>query len=172
MSSVVLVLVLCLGWFGPSDKGPSPEAAECLAKVKAIHGGTGPWAVAGYRIGQRALKELKLPPQSFALMIVHKSPAQVQYTCMADGLQAATGASLGKLNLKLAEAASEALETEITDRNSGRTLAFSLRPELVRTIKDLSFEKLEAAGARVAELPDDAIFTMREVRPPATKPQN
>ncbi len=75
-----------------------------LDRVRAIHGGTGPWAVAGYRMGERAMKDLDLPRQSFSLGVVHRCPAKVQYSCMADGLQAATGASPGKLNLKVEEA--------------------------------------------------------------------
>ena len=35
-----------------------PAVAACLARVKEVHGAAGPWVVAGYRIGERALKEL------------------------------------------------------------------------------------------------------------------
>ena len=80
-----------------------PAVAACLARVKEVHGAAGPWAVAGYRIGERALKELGLPRHSHKLEVVHRCPMQVQYSCMADGLSAATGASPGKLNLRLEE---------------------------------------------------------------------
>lgn len=135
-----------------------PSVAACLARVKEIHGGTGPWAVAGYRIGERALKELGLPRQSHELEVVHRCPAEVQYSCIADGVQAATGASPGKLNLRIETAAREELRTVIRDRKSGRTLTFTLEPAFVRSISDLPFDRLEAEGRRVASLPDDAIF--------------
>src|SRR5262245_57524916 len=93
-----------------------------LQLVKQIHGGIGPWAVAGYRIGRRALKELGLPRHSFSLDVAHYSPRLVQFSCMADGLQAATGASLGKLNLRLVETEVTKLSTVLVDRRSGRRL--------------------------------------------------
>ena len=139
---------------------PSPRAqTECLARVKEIHGASGPWAVVGYRMGDRALKELGLPRQSFNLLVVHHAPAEVQYSCVADGLQAATGASTGKLNLKLVEVPLEKLSTTIEDRKTGRKLTFTIKPELARTILNLPHEQLEAEGRRIATLPDDAIFS-------------
>jgi formylmethanofuran dehydrogenase subunit E len=74
---------------------------ERLNHVREVHGEAGPWAVAGYRIGERALKELSVPRHSFGLLVLHRAPAEVQYSCVTDGLMAATGASPGKLNLKL-----------------------------------------------------------------------
>ncbi len=142
----------------------APAVAACLARVKEVHGATGPWAVAGYRIGERALKELGLPRQSQDLEVVHRCPAEVQFSCIADGVQAATGASPGKLNLRLETASRDDLRTVIRDKKSGRTLTFTLRPEFTRSITDLPFDQLEAEGRRVAALPDDGIFQMAESR--------
>lgn len=163
---MMTLLLTCLVAVGAgSPPADDPSVSECLARVKEVHGGTGPWAVAGYRVGQRALEELGLPRHSFRLLVVHRSPAEVQYTCVADGLQAATGTSPGKLNLKLEEVSVERLSTTVEDRESGRRLTFTLRPELARSITDLPHERLEAEGRRVAELPDDQIFTMTESEP-------
>ncbi|MBX6311955.1 MAG: hypothetical protein IRY99_03395 [Isosphaeraceae bacterium] len=147
----------------PAGRGQDgPSQAECLARVKEIHGAAGPWAVAGYRIGERALKELGLPRHSFSLLVIHRSPTEVQYSCMADGLQAATGASPGKLNLKVKGATARELKTVVEDRKARRRLTFVLRPEFAQSIRDLPPDRLEAAGRRVAGLPDDAIFTVAE----------
>jgi formylmethanofuran dehydrogenase subunit E len=135
-----------------------PAVAACLARVKEVHGAAGPWAVAGYRIGERALKELGLPRHSHDLEVVHHCPMQVQYSRMADGLSAATGASPGKLNLRLEESPVDGLKTSVRDRSRGRTLTFTLNPEFVRSIADLPLNRLEAEGRRVASLPDEAIF--------------
>jgi formylmethanofuran dehydrogenase subunit E len=135
-----------------------PSVAACLARVKEVHGAAGPWAVAGYRIGERALKDLGLPRQSHALDVVHRCPAEVQYSCIADGVQAATGASPGKLNLRIEPASREDLRTVIRDKKSGRTLTFTIKPDFARSITDRPFEQLEAEGRRVATLPDDVIF--------------
>ena len=135
-----------------------PAVAACLARVKEVHGATAPWAVAGYRIGERALKELGLSRHSHELEVVHRAPAEVQYSCIADGVQAATGASPGKLNLRIEEAKREELRTVIRDKKSGRSLTFILKPEFTGSISDLPMERLEAEGRRVAGMPDDAIF--------------
>jgi hypothetical protein len=139
-----------------------PAVAACLARVKEVHGAAGPWAVAGYRIGDRALKELGLHRQSHDLEVVHRCPAEVQYSCIADGVQAATGASPGKLNLRVVEASREDLRTAIRDKKSGRTLTFTLKPEFARSISDLPFGRIEAEGRRVASLPDETIFSLSE----------
>ena len=116
----------------------------------------------GYRLGERPLKDLGLPRHSFSLLIVHHCPAQVQYSCIADGLQAATGASPGKLNLIVKEATVEALKTVVADRNKGRYLTFVLKPEFMESIRDLPSDRLADEGRRIAGLPDDMIFTVVE----------
>jgi formylmethanofuran dehydrogenase subunit E len=139
-----------------------PAVAACLARVKEFHGASGPWAVAGYRIGERALKELGLSRQSHDLDVVHRCPAEVQYSCVADGVQAATGASPGKLNLRIEPASRENLRTVIRDKKSGRTLTFTLKPEFARSITDQPLDRLGAEGRRVAALADDVIFQVVE----------
>jgi hypothetical protein len=145
-----------------SEAAFGPAVAACLARVKDVHGAAGPWAVAGYRIGARALKDLGLPRHSHDLEVIHFCPLQVQYSCMADGLSAATGASAGKLNLRLEESPANSLRTMVKDRERGRSLSFTLKPEFIRSISDLPTDRLEAEGRRVASLPDDAIFIVRE----------
>ena len=146
---------------GPSE-ATDPAVDPQLARVREIHGGAGPWAVVGYRIGARALRELGLPRQSFGLLVVHRAPAEVQYSCVADGLMAATGASPGKLNLRLEAVPVEQLGTTVEDRQSGRRLRFTLRPEFARSIRDLPPGHLDAEGRRVMTLPDEAMFLMSE----------
>jgi hypothetical protein len=143
--------------------------AECLAEVRQQHGAAGPWAVTGYRIGQRALKELGLPRQSFSLLVTHRAPAEVQYSCVADGLQAATGASPGKLNLRVEEVPLESLASVVEDRRTGRRLTFTLRPEFIRSIQDVPGDKLGEEGRRVAGLLDDEIFRITESKPEGKK---
>ncbi len=171
---MILLWIVMIGVTPDSEQTPGPAAsppatrallteAERLDRVKAIHGGAGPWAVVGYRIGERALHDLDLPRQSFALLVVHRSPAEVQYSCVADGLQAATGASAGKLNLKLETVKAEQLETVVEDRRSGRRLRFRIKPALVDSILNIPMAGNEAASARVMKLNDDQIFTVEEL---------
>jgi formylmethanofuran dehydrogenase subunit E len=157
-----LLILAC--FFPQSPPGDEVLVKERLDRVRAVHGGTGPWAVIGYRMGERALKDLSVPRQSFQLKVVHKCPAEVQYSCVADGLQAATGTSPGKLNLKVEEVKLDDLCSIVEDRKTGRKLRFTVKPELAKTITDLPYPKLAEAGERVARLPDDAIFRVDEVK--------
>ena len=141
----------------------APTVDAILQSVRDVHGAAGPWAVAGYRIGQRALREFDLPAKSFDLVVTHRTPAEVQFSCIADGVQAATGASPGKLTLKMETVPVAALATEAADKRSGRRLLFRLQPALMARMKDLPYEQLETGGREVAQLPDAQIFTMEEL---------
>ncbi len=147
---------------GPGRAGDDAAVAERLGRVREIHGAAGPWAVAGYRIGERALEQLGLPKHAFTLQFVQDCPARVPYSCVADGLQAATGASAGKLNLRVEPATAEAMRTVIRDEKSGRVPTFTLEPKFVRSVADLPHDRLEAEGRRVAGLRDEEIFSVAE----------
>jgi formylmethanofuran dehydrogenase subunit E len=143
-------------------RGPDAEIETALSEIRAIHGGAGPWVAAGYRMGDRALAELSLPRHSFRLEVVHHTPSAFQYSCMIDGLQASTGASLGKLNLRRESATSETVYSTVTDREAGRTLTFRLTASFVKTFLDVPPDELEEAARRVLSLSDSEIFAMSE----------
>lgn len=142
---------------------PPPQAA--LTAVAAVHGEAGPWAVAGYRMGAYALTKLGLPAHSHALKVLHRSPKTPQYACVADGAQAATGASVGKLNLALEEAPFEQLQTTFTNTKTG--VSVTLRPAkgFVARFTNSAREKALENGKAVLALKDDEIFEVVAPRP-------
>jgi formylmethanofuran dehydrogenase subunit E len=163
------VLGICLVAIALANAGAeaqTPASAQTVASTSAIaeisfvHGNAEPFAVAGFRIGDRALKELKVARGSFLLEVVHNAPEEVQWTCIADGVQVATGASEGKLNLKVIVTKEGDAFTTIRDRRDGKTLVFRLKPQFVAQYANVSRDKLDAAGAEVLALPDDKIFSM------------
>jgi len=142
---------------GHHPSGPvRPDSA--LERVAAIHGGTGPFAVAGYRMGERALRELGAERGSFDLEVVHESPPRVQWSCIADGLQAATGTSPGRLNLKLVEVSRDRASSVVRNRRTGKAVTFTLTPAFLDRWKDLPSDQNAAAGAEVMRLADHEIF--------------
>ena len=155
---VLLLLCLHLGCAAsqPAAAPPAPDPSEAaLARIRAIHGGAGPWVVAGYRMGEYALRRLGLPPGSFDLEVVHHSPPQVQYTCIADGAAAATGASLGKLNLTLApEEQPSRLGTTYRRRSTGASVTLRPTAGFVARYRDLPRARLAEAGREVLDLPE------------------
>jgi formylmethanofuran dehydrogenase subunit E len=160
------LLSLALGCATTTTPPAASPADEGLARVAAIHGGAGPWAVAGYRMGEYALGKLGLERQSFDLEVVHHTPQKVQYSCIADGASAATGASAGKLNLKLVDAADADVETTYRRKSTGQTITLRPTRAFAARFGDLPREQLGAAGRTVMSLPDAEVF--EEVPPPAT----
>ena len=137
------------------------SASSILDRVAEFHGAPGPFAVAGYRIGERALRELNLSRGSFAVEVIHRTPFEVQWSCIADGLQAATGVSAGKLNLRLVETTQDQLETIVRNRKTGEELVFRLQPSFLKKVLNLPSEQLNSAGAKVLSLREEEVFSMR-----------
>ena len=142
----------------PNFAAPSTGDDAALAAVRSIHGGAGPWAVAGYRMGRYALARLGLARGSTAIEVTHFSPPQVQYACIADGAAAATGASLGKLNLARMDAPDTELRTVYRNRNTGEVLTLRLTSGFVARFLDVPRERLAGAGREVLHLSDEEIF--------------
>ena len=136
-------------------QGPHEVA---VARVTAVHGGAGPFVVAGYRMGERALTELSLARGSFDVEVEHTSPAEVQYSCIADGVAASTGASVGRLNLRRVDAADGATRTQVRDRRSGRAVVLRLTDGFLARFRDVPWPRLGAEGRAVLGLRDEEIF--------------
>jgi formylmethanofuran dehydrogenase subunit E len=138
--------------------GDSAAGAAALEAIRGVHGGAGPWVVAGYRMGKFALARLRLPRGSFDLEVVHHSPREVQFSCIADGAAAATGASLGRLNLSLEPAAAQDTRTTYRNRQTGASVTLETTEEFAQRYADLPRTQLSAAGVEVLQLQDAQIF--------------
>ncbi|MBL8918753.1 MAG: formylmethanofuran dehydrogenase subunit E family protein [Myxococcaceae bacterium] len=157
MVACTLLLVLSQhGHAAPPAAKPSPDAQ--LAAVAAVHGEAGPWAVAGYRMGTYALGKLGLAAQSHDLRVVHRSPRTPQFACVADGAQAATGASVGKLNLALEEAPFEQLATTFTNAKTGASVTLKPSKAFVARFTNTPREKAAENGRLVLSLKDADVF--------------
>ncbi len=141
--------------------GPNAAAdpdAEALDAVRRAHGGAGPWAVAGYRMGAHALVKLGLPRGSFDLEVHHESPKSVQFSCIADGAAASTGASMGKLNLTFSVVERPLLRTTYRKKSTGETLVLRPSAAFVSRFENVPREKLGEAGREVLHLVDADVF--------------
>jgi formylmethanofuran dehydrogenase subunit E len=154
---LAFALALVLSQHGHSRPAPSGVDAP-LAEVAAIHGEAGPWAVAGYRMGRFALQTLGLPAQSHELKVLHRSPKTPQFACVADGAQAATGASVGKLNLALEEAPLDQLTTTFTNTKTGASVTVKPAKAFVTRFLNAPREKALENGRAVLTLKDAEVF--------------
>lgn len=152
---VALLLALASGC--SATPSSSPLDAK-LQEVARIHGGAGPWAVAGYRMGEGALAKLGVDRGSFDLSIEHFTPKEVQYSCIADGAAAATGASLGKLNLSLAEAPRDETRTIYRRKSTGQSVTLRVTKAFAARFADVPRPRLGDAGREAMQLRDDEIF--------------
>lgn len=166
-AKLVLIALLLVGCANkrtetarPTTTAAAPESAaeRKLAAVARVHGGAGPWAVAGYRMGEHALGVLGLERGSFDLSVTHFTPPEVQYSCIADGAAAATGASLGKLNLSLSEAPPADTRTTYAQKSTGKSVTLRLTAAFVARFANVPREKLGEAGRAAVLLRDDEIF--------------
>jgi len=155
--AIVLLPALALAQSKPA------ELEAQLDQVAAIHGGAGPFACAGFRMARKALELLKLEPGSFDLDVEHHSPKMVQFSCIADGAQAATKVSVGKLSLRWVEAPLENLETSFTRKSTGQKVVLKPTTAFIKAFINLPYEKSRENGRKVLLLPDAEIF---EVVPP------
>ncbi|UCG44017.1 MAG: formylmethanofuran dehydrogenase subunit E family protein [candidate division WOR-3 bacterium] len=69
-----------------------------LKHAAGFHGHLGPWLALGLRAGRRAVNVLGRSP--FRLKAVVHCPARTPYTCFIDGVQFASGCTLGKGNIR------------------------------------------------------------------------
>lgn len=174
----VAVAVLLAGCASTADPapgpggGPQPRTAPedpAIGAVRFVHGAPphgvpGPWALAGHRIGVDAMRRLGADRgHAWGIAVTHRSPREVQFTCVLDGLAAATGASLGKLNLTheaIDDAA--ALESVVVERRTGRTLTYRLTPAFRARFTDVDYADFPEAARVLAGLPDEAVFEVHE----------
>lgn len=137
-------------------KGDLRERA--LDEVAAVHGAPGPWAVAGYRMSEYALEKLGLPRGSFDLEVVHSTPKEVRYSCIADGVAAHSGASLGKLNLSLAFVSADGVSTVYRNKRTGKSVALRPTASFRERYADTPRDKARILGREVLELPAGQVF--------------
>ena len=147
---------------GHSADATNPAGTDPIEKkldaVAAIHGAPGRWAVAGYRMSEHALAKLGLERGSFDLQIVHWTPKEVRYSCIADGAAAHSGASLGKLNLSLVETSADNVLTIYRDKKSGKSIALRPAASFRERYADTPREKARELGREVLALPPEQVF--------------
>lgn len=112
------------------DEDLSP--AETLHRLRQFHGHIGPYAVLGYRLGLWILARLGCG-KYFGASVTARGPRITPFTCMLDGIQMATGYTLGKGNLKLEGGTADALFDIEVVTEDGRCLSIQVPGEVENT---------------------------------------
>lgn len=138
-------------------------ARQVLESAALFHGHIGPWLALGLRAGLFARRRLTRDP--FRLAAVVRCPDRRPFTCFIDGVQFASGCTMGKGNIRHAPSRSVSVTFRADD---GSGLSLVVTPETARAIRmqGADFAAVARLGRAVFRRPLAALFSVRAaVRP-------
>jgi formylmethanofuran dehydrogenase subunit E len=157
------------------DYQPAPSDPAWLVAVVQFHGHLGPSVVAGARLGAAGLRAVGAKGY-FDVEVTCAGPfAQPPQACFLDGIQVATGATLGKRTLHWA--AADGIAVTVKNIRSGRIaelyptpllseLLTSFKPQAKAVAKHQTerreaHQRLEALARKIAFLPEKELLTIK-----------
>lgn len=140
------------------------EPTNWWNEIKNVHGHVGPWNVLGWRMGKAALRELNSTWGQHELDIVCYVPLKTPYSCIADGLVVGTGNSLGRLDIRLAEAMAMADIHVSVRRKDGTGPVLLLKPDqkYLKKIRNAPDAQLESLARECGKQPETELFTIEK----------
>ncbi|NIP28111.1 MAG: hypothetical protein GWN55_11650 [Phycisphaerae bacterium] len=147
----------------PWNEGQAPE--DWWGAIKRMHGHVGPWNVLGWRIGQAALREFNTKWGRHDLDIICYIPMETPYSCMVDGLILATGNSIGRLDIHLAEVMSIDLIYVAIRRKDGTgpILILKPRPKYLKQIEKCPVYELEKLSKQCSAMKEGDLFQIERI---------
>jgi hypothetical protein len=142
--------------------GGQVDVSRMLRRVRAACGELDPWVVAGYRVGQRALRELALPEEGDDSLAVHGASAGIWGASAAQGVVAATSGLLDSAARPLLQDGRDVAALTVVDPRTGGALQFRFRQEFIHTLSDATAGERETLSLRVALLSDEEMFSVVE----------
>ncbi len=188
--------VVCslLGWAGgmaqeSREQLPVPDyQAEgsdpaWLGPVVRFHGHLGPAVVAGARLGMAGLRAVAARGY-FDVEVTCEGPfVEPPRSCFLDGVQVATGATLGKRTLHWKP--SERIAVQVKNTRTGKTARVAPRPALLELLASFKGQprvegdhgasgqaqqaRLEAVSRQIASLPLRDLLTITVQEPPGKR---
>jgi len=166
------------------DRLPEPEYHRqpsdpaWLVQVVQFHGHLGPSVVAGARMGMAGLRAVEAKGY-FDVEVTCEGPlAKPPQSCLLDGLQMGTGATLGKRTLQWVQA--DRIVVRMKNTRTGRAAEVRPTPALLSFLVSSKVqplaaaagqvdpkavdENLEAIARRIASMPEKEIVTVTGVK--------
>ena len=148
---------------------------EWLRSAVQIHGHLGPAVVFGVRMGSAGLDAVKAQGY-FDVEVTAEGPyAKPPQSCILDGLQLSTGATLGKRNVQVVE--TEEYLVKIKNKRTGLAVEIRPTPELLKLMwsrleaddhdkEDAHAEmhRVEAVAREIAAMPQEKIMTLSLIK--------
>ncbi|MFO8132400.1 MAG: formylmethanofuran dehydrogenase subunit E family protein [Thermoplasmatota archaeon] len=127
---------------------------DVLKCIKQFHGHLGPYAVIGYRMGLLANQRLGDDP--FAKQAVAQTGITPPVSCIVDGIQLASGCTLGKGNIAVHGDGQPAARFTGSD---GAELHLTLRPAVRKEIDTrVTDDNIETYSADIYQRSDEELF--------------
>ena len=140
--------------------GMPHDLEEVLDLAKQFHGHLGPYLVFGIRMGLKA-KEILGFEGHFDVRVTAHVGSETPVSCMADGLQFSTGATLGKGNIELAEKGDG--PPSAVFEAGGKRLEITLTEKALELTSDMGDRhQTEEFAVKAAAMPDDELFSISE----------
>lgn len=122
-----------------------------------FHGHDGPLLALGYRLGKYLMKKLR-PKGIMGLEITAELRRQKPYTCLLDGLQCSTFATLGKGNIKVKNVAREHIRISV--KAGKRVLRLTITDRAQKIC--FSAHDLERAARRILRMPSAELWQIEK----------
>ena len=107
-----------------------------MKQIERFHGHLGPYAVIGYKMGEKANKLLGSDPFSKSAVVWAGSTPPM--SCIIDGIQLSSGCTLGKGNLSVN---SDGLPKARFTNNNGKQIEIVLRSKVMHEIDTMVTEE-------------------------------
>ena len=166
-NTVLVVLLLAIGAL-PMALRASQEKMHSHVKFRPLtaeelerfHGHLGPLVALGARIGEHAVVERKIP-RYFGLTVRVECGPKPPVTCIIDGLQRSTGATMGKKNILHIPA--DKIKVTITENESGQCVIYTIKPSIKELLQRWEDEGLdvEERGHRIFRMKAEDLFDIR-----------
>lgn len=133
----------------------SSDPARLFEMGVRVHGHPGPFLALGVRLGLKA-RELLGARGYFDMEVEVGCPLRTPYSCMIDGVMAATGCTPGKRNLKARRSSSPYLRARDKE---GREVVLKPKDKLwARLTGGFPMEEAPRLAEEVLQLPEDEVM--------------
>ena len=132
-------------------------------ELERFHGHLGPFVVLGAKMGEHAVTVHQIP-RYFGLTVLVECPDSPPSSCLIDGLQPSTGATMGKRNIKITPA--EEVKVTIINDDSGKKVIYKLKASTKALFKRWADENtitITERGQRVFKMEAEALFDIQVI---------
>jgi len=140
------------------------ELGEILEKAVDLHGHLGPFLVLGIRMGLIGLRELGTKKGNQKLRVTVMTKPSVPFSCVIDGIQAATKCTIGNRKLKLRNSLrTVSAKFQILEENTVTvTLYPAKREEIEKLLEHVGFQEVEKIARNIIFIPERELFKVEK----------